>query len=319
MVRFVIKRLLISILIVFLVSVFAFSLMHILPGDPAKLVLGEDATEETLQALRAEWNLDKPLVEQYFMWLDDLLHGDFGRSILYNRPIGDILSERLPRTLAIGIPALMISVIVGVLFGIISAVRRGKFVDQLITFFSTLGIGTPSFWVGILAILVFAIELKLLPIQGFTAPSEDFGLYVKKAIMPVLCLSWAMIASIARQTRSNMLEVINQDYIRTARANGLSDFRIIFKHVLRNTLIPVITIAALQVRVVIGGSLIIEQVFNIAGIGQLLKAAVSNRDYLIVQGCVLMISLATVGCNFIVDILYGVIDPNTRRRGGKNA
>lgn len=317
MLRFIIKRLLVSVFIVFLVSVFAFSLMHVLPGDPAKLVLGEDATEETLQALRAEWNLDRPLTEQYCIWLKNLFCGDFGRSILYNRPIGDILKERLPRTLAIGVPALTLSVTVGVLAGILSAVKRGKFLDHIITFFATLGIGTPSFWMGILFILIFAIKLKLLPIQGFTSPAEDFSMYVKKAIMPVLCLSWSMMASIARQTRSNMLETINQDYIRTARANGLPEIRVIFKHALRNTLIPVITIAALQVRVVIGGSLIIEQVFNIAGIGQLLKAAVSNRDYLIVQGCVLMISLFTVGCNFIVDILYGIIDPNMRKKGGE--
>ena len=318
MARFIAKRTLISILIVFLVSIFAFSLMHILPGDPARLVLGEDATEEALAALRAEWNLDKPLVEQYLIWLGDVFHGDFGRSILYNRPVIDIIGERMPRTVAIGLPALIISAVVGILCGIISAVRRGKLADKFITLFSTLGVGTPAFWVGILTILLFAINLKILPIQGFTSPAEDFGDYVKHAILPVVCLSWGMIASIARQTRSNMLEVINQDYIRTARANGLASWRIILKHALRNALIPVITIAVLQVRVVIGGSLIVEQVFNIAGIGQLLKAAVSNRDYLIVQTCVLLISLITVGCNFVVDILYGVIDPHTRKQRGGN-
>ncbi len=316
MTRFIIKRLLISLLIIFLVSVFAFSLMHVLPGDPAKLVLGEDATEEALQALRTEWNLDKPLAEQYFLWLGGLARGDFGRSIIYNRPIGDILSERLPKTLSIGLPALILSVTVGVLLGIVSAVRRGKLSDNLITLFTTLGIGTPSFWIGILAILVFAIKLKLLPIQGYVAPSKDLAGYVRHAILPVLCLSLSLVASVARQTRSNMLEVINQDYIRTARANGLPTSHVIFRHALRNTLIPVITIAALQVRVVIGGSLIVEQVFNIAGIGQLLKAAVNNRDYLIVQACVLVISLVTVGCNFLVDLLYGVIDPHMRHQDG---
>lgn len=316
MIKFIVKRILISLLIVFLVSIFAFSLMHILPGDPARLVLGEDATAEMLAELRSEWNLDKPLVQQYLIWIKNLFKGDFGRSILYNRPVIVIIKERLPRTMAIGIPALIISVVFGILFGIICAVKRGKAADKILTLFTTLGVGTPTFWVGILGILFFAIKLKVLPIQGFTSPRVNFAKYVRQAIMPVFCLSWGMIASIARQTRSNMLEVINQDYIRTAKANGLHKGRIIFKLALRNALIPVITIAALQVRVVVGGSLLVEQVFNIAGIGQLLKEAVSNRDYLIVQTCVLMISLVTVGCNLIVDILYGVIDPKTRLKGG---
>ena len=313
--RFIVKRMLISILIICLVSVFCFSLMHILPGDPARLALGEAASQEDVDALRIKLNLDKPILEQYWIWISGLFKGDFGQSITHDRPISKILSERLPRTIAIGLPALIIAVVLGITFGIISAVTRGKGGDQVITFFSTIGVGTPTFWIGILGIYLFGIKLKILPIQGFTSPSKDFGLYVKKAIMPVFCLALPLIASIARQTRTNMLEVINQDYIRTAKANGIHSSSIIFKHALRNTLIPIVTIIALQVRVVVGGSMIIEQVFNIAGIGTLLQEAIGNRDYLIVQGCVLVISLVTVGCNFIVDILYGVIDPRMRKKG----
>lgn len=313
--KFILKRMLISILIVFLVSVFAFSLMHILPGDPARLALGEAANEEDVQALRVSLHLDKPVLEQYWIWIKGLFHGDFGQSITYARPVSDILSERLPRTVAIGLPALIIAVLFGLVFGVISAVKRGTWLDQTITFLSTLGVGTPTFWIGILGIYLFGIKLKILPIQGFVSPSQNFGLYVKKAIMPVFCLALPLIASTARQTRTNMLEVINQDYIRTAKANGIHSSSIIFKHALRNTLIPIITIIALQVRVVVGGSLIVEQVFNIAGVGALLQEAVGNRDYLIVQGTVLVISLVTVGCNFIVDILYGVIDPKQRKTG----
>lgn len=311
--KFIIKRVLISIIVVFLVSVFAFSLMHILPGEPARLTLGEEASQEDVDALRKELNLDKPVLEQYFIWIGGVFRGDFGRSIQYHRPVLDIMLERLPRTVAIGLPTLVISVIVGLAFGIISAVRRGKVIDQIITFLATIGMGTPVFWLGILGIYLFSMKLGILPIQGFTSPTEDFAKYVHQAILPVFCLSTHQVASISRQTRTNMLDVINQDYIRTARANGIKTSSIIFKHALRNALIPIVTVIAMQVRVVIGGSLIVEQVFNIAGIGQLLQTAVGNRDYLIVQGAVLVISLVTVGCNLLVDILYGVVDPRIRK------
>ena len=311
--KFIIKRVLISIVVVFLVSVFAFSLMHILPGDPARLSLGEEASQEDVDALREELNLNKPVLEQYFIWISGIFRGDFGQSIQYHRPVLDIMQERLPRTVAIGLPTLVISTIIGIAFGIISAIRRGKFIDQVITFLATIGMGTPVFWIGILGIYLFAMRLGILPIQGFTSPTEDFAKYVHQAILPVFCLSTHQVASVSRQTRTNMLDVINQDYIRTAKANGIRPSSIVFKHALRNALIPIVTVIAMQVRMVIGGSLIVEQVFNIAGIGQLLQTAVGNRDYLIVPGAVLVISLVTVGCNLLVDILYGVVDPRIRK------
>ena len=311
--KFIIKRVLISIVVVFLVSVFAFSLMHILPGDPARLSLGEEASQEDVDALREELNLNKPVLEQYFIWISGIFRGDFGQSIQYHRPVLDIMQERLPRTVAIGLPTLVISTIIGIAFGIISAIRRGKFIDQVITFLATIGMGTPVFWIGILGIYLFAMRLGILPIQGFTSPTEDFAKYVHQAILPVFCLSTHQVASVSRQTRTNMLDVINQDYIRTAKANGIRPSSIVFKHALRNALIPIVTVIAMQVRMVIGGSLIVEQVFNIAGIGQLLQTAVGNRDYLIVQGAVLVISRVTVGCNLLVDILYGVVDPRIRK------
>ncbi len=311
--KFIIKRVLISIVVVFLVSVFAFSLMHILPGDPARLSLGEEASQEDVDALREELNLNKPVLEQYFIWISGIFRGDFGQSIQYHRPVLDIMQERLPRTVAIGLPTLVISTIIGIAFGIISAIRRGKFIDQVITFLATIGMGTPVFWIGILGIYLFAMRLGILPIQGFTSPTEDFAKYVHQAILPVFCLSTHQVASVSRQTRTNMLDVINQDYIRTAKANGIRPSSIVFKHALRNALIPIVTVIAMQVRMVIGGSLIVEQVFNIAGIGQLLQTAVGNRDYLIGQGAVLVISLVTVGCNLLVDILYGVVDPRIRK------
>lgn len=312
MINYIIKRIWISLILIFLVSVFAFSLMHILPGDPVRMVLSEDAKQEDIDALRAELNLDKPLLTQYFTWIVNLFKGDFGRSVMYNRPVADILNERLPRTLSIGIPAIVIAALLGIVFGVISAVKRGKWIDKLITFLATIGVGTPMFWVGILGIFVFGMRLRLLPIQGYVGPMENFLDYCRYALMPVFCLTLALLASVTRQTRSNMLEVINQDYIRTARANGIAERSVIYKHALKNALIPIITVIALQVRIAIGGALIVEVVFNIAGMGQLIRLAVINRDYLIVQGCVFVISLVTVFVNLFVDILYGVVDPRIR-------
>jgi peptide/nickel transport system permease protein len=312
MTNFIIKRVLISLLVVFIVSVGVFSIMQFLPGDPVQLAMGFEASEEDVQRVREQLNLNKPLIEQYFLWIKGLFQGNFGISIVFNRPVSDLLKERLPRTITLGIPAMIIAVIVGVGFGIISALKRGKWVDQVITLIATLGAGTPQFWIGIVCIYIFAIGLKLLPMQGYTAPSEDFSLFLKKAIMPIFAMSVGMFASLARQTRSNMLEVINQDYIRTARANGLAERKVIFRYALKNAMIPVITIIGMQARVVVGGTLLVEQVFNVAGIGTMLTSAISNRDYFVVQSCVLIISLFTVAANLVVDILYGVIDPRIR-------
>jgi peptide/nickel transport system permease protein len=312
MINFIIRRVLIALLVVFLVSVFVFSIMHILPGEPVRLAMGYEAAEEDVQRVREELNLTKPLVEQYFLWIKGLFQGDFGISIVFHRTVAELLKERLPRTVTIGIPAMIIAVIVGVGFGIISALRRGKWLDQVITLIATLGVGTPQFWLGIVGIYIFAIGLKILPMQGYTAPTEDFPMYLKKAVMPIFCMCIVMLASLARQTRSNMLEVINQDYIRTARANGIPEHKVIFRHALKNALIPVITIIGMQVRVIVGGSLLVEQVFSIAGIGTMMTHAISNRDYFVVQSCVLVISLFTVASNLIVDIIYGVIDPRIR-------
>lgn len=312
MFRYIAKRLGISLIIIFLVTVFSFSIVHILPGDPARIALGEEADQAAVDALRAEMNLDKPIVEQYVLWITGIFEGDFGFSIVERRPVSTIISERLPKTISLGIPALVLSVTLGLCTGVISAIRRGKPIDHIVTLFSTVSVGTPVFWLGILGIFAFGLRLHVLPIQGYTAPSEDFTEFARKAVMPVVCLAIHLIASVNRHTRANLLEVINQDYVRTARANGIPESSVIFQHSLKNALIPVITMIALQVRVVLGGSIIVEQVFNISGIGMLLKTAVGNRDYLIIQGCVLILSIITVGCNFIVDMLYGVVDPKIR-------
>ncbi len=311
--KYILKRLGTSILIIFLVSVFSFSLMHILPGDPVRISLGESVTEEKIQQVREQYNLNKPILEQYFLWIRGILKGNFGRSLLYDEDVTALIRSKLPITMSIGIPVLVIASLFGIIFGILTAIKRGTWVDQVITFIANIGIGCPEFWIAILGILVFGIRLKWLPTQGYMAPGEDFSKYVMLAALPVICLSFRFIAMITRQTRSNMLEVINQDYIRTARANGVSEGPVIFQHALKNVLIPVITIIGLQVRIIVSGSVIIERIFNIPGLGQLLMRGIMERDYFIVQACVLVISLITVGMNFLVDILYGVVDPRVRK------
>lgn len=310
---YIVKKALISILIIFLISVFAFTLIHVLPGDPARISLGEEASQEAVDALRAEMNLDKPYVTQYMLWIKGILHGDMGNSIRYKRPIETIISERLKKTLTIGIPALILSSVFGIVFGVISAMRKGKAIDQIVTFTSTVGLGTPQFWIGIFLIYLFAVKLRLLPIQGYTAQTEDFGDFIKKAILPIASLAFALVAAVARQTRSNMLEILNQDYIRTSKANGLASHLIVYKYALKNALIPVVTIIGLQVRNVIGGAVIVEQVFNIPGLGSMMTAAVTSRDYMLIQAGVLVISIITVSCNLVVDILYGFIDPRVKK------
>ncbi len=311
--RYLLKRLGISVLVVFLVSVISFTLVHMLPGDPAVLALGSEASDQDIETFRKEYHLDRPAGEQYVLWIRDILHGDLGDSITYSRPVVTCLAERLPRTISIGLPALVISSVFGILCGIISAIRRGKLVDNLITFLSTIGLGAPQFWLGILGVYIFGMKMELLPLSGYVAPSEDFGQYLWYGAMPILILSFGLLASVSRQTRSNMLEVINQDYIRTARANGLVEKSVVYKHALKNALIPVITTIGLQVRVVVGGSLMVEQVFNIAGIGTLIVSAINGRDYMVVQGCVFVISVFIVLVNFVIDLLYGFVDPRVRK------
>ena len=312
MTTYIIRRILISLLVVFLVSVFSFSLLQIMPGDPARLALGYEASEEDVQTLREQMNLDKPILVQYGLWVKNLFKGDLGDSVIYKRPVADMIAERLPRTVNIGICALIVGIPLGILFGILCAVKRGKVVDQIITFLMTVFMGMPVFWMGILGILIFSIWLRVLPIQGYTPPTKDFGDFIYHAILPVMCMSLGLSAGLSRQTRTNILDSITQDYIRTARANGLSEGSVVYKHALKNALIPVITIVGMQVRIVVGGSMLVEQLFNIPGLGTLLTTALNNRDYLIVQNCTLLISLFTVAANLLVDIAYGFVDPRIR-------
>lgn len=316
MLRYVVRKVLIALLMIFLISIFSFSLVHLLPGDPAALALGRGlaASEEDIEALRIEMHLDKPLVEQYLIWVKGVLTNDLGRSFAtFSRPIEVVMAERIPATLYIGIPAIIIAGILGTLAGVLSAIYRGKLIDKVVTLINNLGLGTPTFWVGIFTVYLFSVKLGWLPLTGYVSPQKDFASYVSHAVLPVFAIAISMMAATARQARSNMLETLNQDFIRTARANGISEGSVIYRHALKNALIPVVTMIGSQVRNAIGGALLVEVVFNIPGIGSLLNTAINSREYTIVQTSVLYLSVVAVTVNLVMDVLYGVIDPRIRR------
>jgi peptide/nickel transport system permease protein len=244
--------------------------------------------------------------------LGGVFHGDLGESIFYSQPVSYIIAQRLPVTIYLGIISFLISTILGVLFGVICALRRGTWIDNLVTVLANLGITVPTFWVGILLIYLFSLKLGWLPTSGYTPPLTDFWLSIRKIIMPVFCMSLFSIASLTRQTRSSMLEVVGQDYIRTAWAKGLREKLIITRHTIKNAMIPVITILGMQVGMIFGGAVLIETVFNIPGMGKLLTSSAFSHDYQIVQAGVLIIAAITVLSNLIVDISYGWFDPRIR-------
>ena len=313
MAAYIVRRLMQAVIVLFIVSLIVFSFLHIMPGDPVLFMLGTTApSQEVIDALRKELWLDRPLVVQYGHWLSNCIQGDFGKSILYNEEVTSILARRVPITIHIGLLSFILANLLGVLAGIICAVRRGKILDSVISTIANIGLAIPSFWLGILGIYLFSLKLGLLPVQGYTSPFSDFWLNTRQLIMPVFCLAIVSVAAIARQTRSAMLEVIRQDYIRTAWAKGFTERKIIIKHVLKNGLIPVATLSGMQLGVLIGGTVLIETVFNIPGMGRLIASSVMSRDYIVVQACALVIGVSVVLINLAVDIFYGWLDPRIR-------
>jgi peptide/nickel transport system permease protein len=283
--------------------------MQMLPGDPALIMLGSDATKEQLEMLREELGLNDPILVQYFHWLGNVFQGDLGTTINHKEDVAKLIFSRLPITLSIGILALCVTVLIGVPLGVLAAVKRGTFIDSVVVVFTNFAVALPNFWLAVLGVYFISIKLGWLPVQGFVPPSENFAKSVQHLIMPVLILSTSSLASVTRQTRSSMLEVIRQDYIRTARSKGVMERMVILKHALRNALIPIITLLGLQLGHVVGMSVLIEQVFNIPGLGRLLVSAIFQKDFVIVQGCVLVIACIVAIANLIVDILYRYVDP----------
>jgi len=265
-----------------------------------------------MESLRHEYGLDKPVMIQYFDWFGGLFRGNLGTSIYYHEDVGKLLGDRFPITLHLGLVAFIISNIFGILLGLLAGIRRGTWLDAVSTTLANIGITIPVFWLGVLLIYTFGLKLHWLPIYGYTSPFEDFWLNTKQIIMPVICLAITGMAYTARQMRSAMLEVIRQDYIRTAWSKGLHERTIIMKHALKNSIIPVITLMGMGLGMVFGGAVLVETVFAIPGIGRLLVTSVFAQDYVVVQSGTLLIAAFIILCNLIVDISYGWLDPRIR-------
>jgi peptide/nickel transport system permease protein len=312
MLSFITHRVMQTFVVLIIVTFIVFLLLYLIPGDPARTMLGIEASAQDVAALRSQLGLDRPMMVQFGSWLFHVLQGDLGRSIQFHQPVSHLITTRLPVTIYVGILALILSTILGVGAGVISAVRRGTVLDQAITVFANAGVAVPVFWLGILGIYLFALQLGWLPVQGYTSPFENLAFSIQQIIMPVLCLAMVPLATLVRQSRSAMLEVIQQDYIRTAWSKGLKERRIIIRHALRNAMIPIVTVLGLSVRYVVSGSVLIETVFNIPGMGRLIVSGVFNKDFILVQGCVLIVALAIAITNLAVDISYAFIDARIR-------
>lgn len=316
MTTFILRRIIMMIIVLFIVTILVFFAMRLLPGDPIVMIISQsdqqEFTEEELLALRAQFGLDKPLVIQYFSWIGGVFRGDLGTSIMQRIPVTEEIIRRIPITLHIGFTAYIFGVIIGIPAGVMCAIRRGKVTDTIVTALANVGITVPAFWLGVMMIYLFGLKLSWLPVMGYTSPFENLGMSIKQIIMPAFCLMLYPIASNTRQTRSSMLEVMRQDYIRTAWSKGLRERFVVIKHALKNGLIPVITLSGIGLSMIIGGSVIVETVFNIPGMGRLAITSIQNQDYPYVQGIILIVATIVMLVNFFVDLTYGWFDPRIR-------
>ncbi len=317
MTTYILRRLIQGVVVLLIVTLIVFFVMRLLPGDPLAVYIGQQATvqamtQEQIEMLRHQYGLDKNLVAQYTSWLGGIFTGNFGESIFYHEKVSKLIGERLPKTIYIGVISLVFGALTGIIVGIWAGVKRGKWPDKIITPLTYVGVTVPVFWLGILLIYLFGLKLGWLPVSGYTSPFENFWQSTRQLVMPVFCLSLFSIAANARQMRSSMLETISQDYIRTAWAKGLSERIIILKHALKNSLIPVITLIGMGVGMIFGGSVLVEQVFAIPGVGRLMVSSIFGQDYVVVQGITFVISVSILVVNLLVDLSYGYFDPRIR-------
>lgn len=313
MLAYTIRRVILTIPVMLLVATGVFLLLHLTPGDPVGVMLGPDASEQQRTEMRQRLGLDRPLPIQYADWLSRVARGDLGRSLFLDKSVSSALLERTQPTLLLTILSSLVAIVVGLPSGIIAARRRGSWIDVGSMGIAMLGISMPTFWLGLNLILLFAVQWRALPVAGYEPLSSGLWESLKYMILPAITLGVAQAALLARMTRSMMLEVLNQDFVRTARAKGLNEHSVIYRHALRNAFIPLLTVIGLIVAALLSGAVVTEQIFNIPGVGRLLIQAIGRRDFPLVQGAVLVISAIYVLVNLAVDLLYAVIDPRIRR------
>ena len=313
MLIYIVHRLVQTFFSVLVLTFIVFLLMQLLPGDPVAGLFGNmPSTRAEYDRITQEFWLDRPVLVQYVHWLGKVLHGDLGRSIIERRQVSEMIIRSLPITLQLSWLAVGVAALIGIPLGIIAAIWRGSTLDTVITTLANLAIGIPAFWLGIMLIYLVAFRLQWLPISGYTSPFDDFWLYIRQMILPVMTLSFSFIAFLARQMRSGMLEVIHQDYIRTARSKGLRERIVIFRHAVRNALIPVVTTLGVTLGHLIGGTVLIETVFNIPGMGRLIVQSIMRSEFFVMQGSILVVGLIVAMLNLFVDILYLWLDPKIR-------
>ena len=309
---YLLKRIFALIPVLLLVSVFVFLLLRLTPGDPAAILAGDAATTEQLERIREAMGLNEPILTQYFTWMGKILQGDLGVSLISGVPVLDMVSQRIGPTISIAVLTIIIAVLAAIPMGVIAAWRHRSWIDYLVMSFSVLGFSVPVFLVGYVLLLIFSVNLGWLPVQGFKPISSGFGGFMERAILPALTLASIYIALIARMTRAAMLDVLGEDYIRTARAKGVSDRRLLFVHALKNAAVPVVTIVGTGFALLISGVVVTESIFNIPGIGRLTVDAVLARDYPVIQAMILLTSALYVFVNLLIDLSYTLFDPRIR-------
>jgi peptide/nickel transport system permease protein len=315
MLPYVIRRLIQVVPVLLFASALVFLMIYLVPGDPVLAVLGGEARPEQVEAMRQRMGLDRPLVVQYGRWLGRVAQGDLGVSVINSYPVWSLIGLKLPATLALAAGALAVALLVSLPLGIAAAVRQGSWVDRLAVGFTALGLSVPTFWLGVLLVLLFSLRLRWLPASGYVPLFTRPALSLQHLVMPSVTLGIAIAAILTRFVRTAMLEVIRQDYVRTARAKGLPEGRVVVRHALKNAFIPVLTVVALQVGNLLGGAVITESIFDYPGVGQLILYAVTTKDYTVVQGTLLLLVFAFVLINLLTDVAYAVLDPRVRYGG----
>jgi peptide/nickel transport system permease protein len=312
MFKLILRRVIVAIPTLILVSIIVFGLQKILPGDPVLTLAGEERDPVVLNYLREKYHLNDPLPVQYVAWVGQVLHGDLGKSLRTDVPVTTLIKQKLPVTLQLAFMAMVIALAVGIPAGIMAAVRKGTAVEIGANVAALSGMSVPNFWLGILLIMLVSVQWKLLPASGYVSPTQDLWLSFKTMLMPAIVLSTAIAAYLMRHTRSSMLEALNADYVRTARAKGVSPRSVVMRHALRNALMPIVTLVTLLFGELIAGAVLTEQVFTIPGFGKLIVDAVFNRDYAVVQGVVLCVAAGFIVLNLLADVLYIMVNPRLR-------
>jgi peptide/nickel transport system permease protein len=312
MLAYIARRLASTVLVMGIVAIFIFLLLHLSPGDPAAIIAGDNATPEQIAGIRRQLGLDDALPVQFWRWLVAVLHGDLGISIFSNEPVAKLIGQRIEPTLSLALTTLIVAISIAVSFGVLAAWKVGTFVDRALMVLSVIGFSVPVFVVGYMLIYVFSISLRWLPVQGYSPIEQGFWPWFERLILPSIALGLAYVALIARITRTAMLDVLAEDYIRTARAKGVATSSMLLKHALKNAGVPIVTVIGIGVALLIGGVVITETVFNIPGVGRLVVDAISKRDYPIIQGVILIFSGVYVLVNLAVDLSYTLLDPRIR-------